>query len=78
MPQLSVNINNLPIIKCQCGCDVFLPAFKVRYASPLVTGQSSHTMVQVPAGYICTSCGLLNSLEAPIPTFGEADGANTH
>ncbi len=56
--QAHVNVGDLPILECNCGCIAMVPIFQVHFMSALIGGQAR--LVQVPLGYVCSACGVDN------------------
>lgn len=59
----TIQVNDLPQILCDCGEQVFAQAIVLRFASRLVSATGQPTVVQVPYGWVCTSCGMANNFE---------------
>lgn len=72
-----VTIKDLRDIACKCGGIIFSPAHTVKYASPLQTRNSTPTMVQLPMGFVCTSCGEVNNFEDPTGIIKEEEKPKT-
>ena len=55
--QIQVNAKDLPAVQCECGCDVFMQAQKVKKLSKMhpqnPTGQDSYLHIGV---YVCVDC----------------------
>ena len=56
----NVDLTALPQIECKCGGRMFSMGMELRYASRLVSNNGQPTVVQVPAGWICSTCGKAN------------------
>jgi len=73
--------NELKPIKCICGKSIFFPAVTAKFASRFQTDNGLPTLIQLPAGLICASCGKINKFDTtdipelqpstpPSPTIG--------
>lgn len=60
-----IGLNQLKKLKCECGSETFTPCAMAYLASPLQAVSGLPTLVQIPQGFICTSCGKLNAFENP-------------
>ena len=56
-------IQDLPVVRCSCGQDLFGEAFNLRRVSALQSPNGQPTLVKVPAGFLCLHCGLVNSFD---------------
>ena len=56
------NLNDVRDMDCECGGKIFLPAYRFKKISRLLTGQSKDSVMPIEL-YVCASCGkALNEL----------------
>lgn len=60
---MTVNVETLPIIECECGGTNFIPSMNLRFANRITSPTGKPHIVQVPNGWTCISCGGLNSFK---------------
>jgi len=65
--KLTVNVENLVKLNCKCGSDHFIDVIHVRFAPALVSPKGIPTFIRVPKGFLCGSCGEINSFEQKLP-----------
>ena len=70
-PGLKVDISQTTAVSCEkCKHDVFIPAFKMRKLSALLSPAGKETMVPVNV-FACAKCGHIN--EEFLPKLSEND-----
>jgi|TARA_B100000287_G_C19952942_1_gene511193 DNA-directed RNA polymerase subunit M/transcription elongation factor TFIIS len=70
-PGLKVDISQTTAVSCEkCKHDVFIPAFKMRKLSALLSPAGKETMVPVNV-FACAKCGHIN--EEFLPKLNEND-----
>ena len=70
-PGLKVDISQTTAVSCEkCKHDVFIPAFKMRKLSALLSPAGKETMVPVNV-FACAKCGNIN--EEFLPKLSEND-----
>lgn len=66
-----VRIDDLRKVACKCGKELFAQVFTIFFASPLQSVNGMPTIVQIPSGLICSTCGEINAFQGdfmPSPT----------
>ena len=59
-PQMKVDLSQSTAVTCEaCGHDVFIPAFKLRKLSALLSPHGKETMVPMQV-FACAKCGHIN------------------
>ena len=61
-PQMKVDINQTTAINCElksCNNDTFIPAFKMRKMSALLSPHGKETMIPMQV-FACAKCGHIN------------------
>jgi DNA-directed RNA polymerase subunit RPC12/RpoP len=53
---LNVSLNDARDLECECGSKVFMPGYRFKKFSRLLTGQPKDTVLPVEL-YLCTQCG---------------------
>ena len=53
---MGININDARDMDCECGNKVFMPGFRFKKLSRLVTGQAQDSIIPIEM-YLCTQCG---------------------
>ena len=53
---MGINISDARDMDCECGSKVFMPGFRFKKLSRLVTGQSQDSIIPIEL-YLCTQCG---------------------
>jgi len=66
---ITVNLNNIPNMKCYCTCDVFTKVFNLKYISPIIYGDPKGGSAFVFM-FRCSLCGQI------YPTATTADEVN--
>jgi len=61
-----IGLDQLKKLKCVCGNEVFIPCSGAYLASPLQSARGIPTLVQVPQGFVCSSCGKVNEYQQDI------------
>jgi len=56
-------IDALHEAKCVCGETNFVPVFKVRVANRFQSPSGQPMLMQIPNGFLCASCGLINNYD---------------
>jgi len=53
--QVSIDVNQLQNVKCECGCEIFVPAVKVKRISAIISpsGKEEKAAVQT---LVCIKC----------------------
>ena len=60
-PGLKVDISQTTAINCEsCGHDIFIPAFKMRKMSALLSPHGKETMIPMQV-FACAKCGHINN-----------------
>ena len=60
-PQMKVDLSQTTAVVCEaCGHDVFVPAFKMRKMSALLSPHGKETMIPMQV-FACAKCGHINS-----------------
>ena len=54
--QFNLSLNDTQEFACECGNDVFLPVFKFRLLSALISPNGKESMIPIQQ-FQCTSCG---------------------
>ena len=71
-PGLKVDLSQTTAVSCEaCGHDVFVPAFKMRKMSALLSPHGKETMIPMQV-FACAKCGNINSAFLP-KELDEAD-----
>ena len=64
-PGLSVDLSQTTPVACEeCGNDTFIPAFKMRKLSALLSPTGQPTMIPIQV-FACAKCGHINSAFQP-------------
>ena len=59
-PQMKVDLNQTTAVICEaCGHDIFIPAFKMRKMSALLSPTGQPTMIPMQV-FACAKCGHIN------------------
>ena len=59
-PQMNVDISQTVAVSCEaCKHDVFIPAFKMRKMSALLSPHGKETMIPMQV-FACAKCGYIN------------------
>ena len=59
-PQMKVDISQTTAVSCEeCNHDVFVPAFKMRRMSALLSPHGKETMIPMQV-FACAKCGHIN------------------
>ena len=58
-----VKWTDLADIACKCGKTQFTQSCGIKLASPLQSTKSIPTVVQLPVGFMCTSCNAVNDFD---------------
>ena len=58
-----IGLDQLHKLQCKCGNETFVPCSNAYLASPLQSKSGLPTLVQLPQGFVCTSCGAQNSFD---------------
>ena len=53
---MNFNLNDAREMLCECGNNTFMPGFRFRKVSRLLTGNSVDSVIPVQV-FLCTSCG---------------------
>jgi len=53
---LGMNLNDARDMECECGNKTFMPAFRFKKMSKLITGQAQDAIIPIEM-YLCTQCG---------------------
>lgn len=53
---LGVSLNDARDMNCDCGNNTFMPGFRFKKMSKLITGQSQDAIIPIEM-YLCTQCG---------------------
>jgi len=53
---MGINISDARDMDCECGGKVFMPGFRFKKLSRLVTGQAQDSIIPIEM-YLCTQCG---------------------
>ena len=70
-PQMQVDLSQTTAVKCEsCGHDIFIPAFKMRKMSALLSPHGKETMIPMQV-FACAKCGHIN--EEFLPKLNEND-----
>jgi hypothetical protein len=51
-----ITLNDARDMNCECGNNAFMPSFRFKKLSKLVTGQSQDSIIPIEL-YLCTQCG---------------------
>ena len=64
-PGLKVDLSQTTAVSCEsCGHDVFVPAFKMRRMSALLSPHGKETMIPMQV-FACAKCGHINKAFLP-------------
>lgn len=72
-----ISVNQLKKLYCKCGKEHFIQAVNVYYASPLQTQTGMPMLVQVPQGFVCTTCGSFNDFRKDDMEVAADDASQT-
>ena len=61
-----VRWSDLTDVTCQCGGNQFIAASAIKLASPLQSKKNMPTLVQLPVGFMCTSCNMVNNFDKAV------------
>ena len=64
-PGLNINLNDARDIVCECGNRIFMPGFRFKKVSRLLTGQPQDSILPIEL-FLCTACG--KPLQELLPT----------
>lgn len=53
---LGVSLNDARDMNCDCGNNTFMPGFRFKKMSKLITGQAQDAIIPIEM-YLCTQCG---------------------
>ena len=53
---LGMNLNDARNMDCECGNSTFMPGFRFKKMSKLITGQAQDAIIPIEV-YLCTQCG---------------------
>ena len=53
---LGMNLNDARNMDCECGNNTFMPGFRFKKMSKLITGQAQDAIIPIEM-YLCTQCG---------------------
>jgi len=53
---LGMNLNDARDMNCDCGNNTFMPGFRFKKMSKLITGQAQDAIIPIEM-YLCTQCG---------------------
>ena len=53
---LGMNLNDARNMDCECGNNTFMPGFRFKKMSKLITGQAQDAIIPIEV-YLCTQCG---------------------
>ncbi|MFM2395191.1 MAG: hypothetical protein RLZZ546_3174 [Bacteroidota bacterium] len=62
---LGMNLNDARNMDCECGNNTFMPGFRFKKMSKLITGQAQDAIIPIEV-YLCTQCG--KALQELLPT----------
>ncbi len=62
---LGMNLNDARNMDCECGNNTFMPGFRCKKMSKLITGQAQDAIIPIEV-YLCTQCG--KALQELLPT----------
>ena len=62
---MGINLTDARDMDCECGNKIFMPGFRFKKLSRLVTGQAQDSIIPIEV-YLCTSCG--KALQELLPT----------
>ena len=64
-PGLTVNMSQTTAVTCEsCKHDIFIPAFKIRKMSALLSPHGKETMIPMQV-FACAKCGYINDVFLP-------------
>ena len=70
-PQMKVDISQTTAVSCEeCNHDVFVPAFKMRRMSALLSPTGQEARIPIPM-FACEKCGHINKCFLPKEDFGD-------
>ncbi len=55
-PPVNLNLNDARDIACECGNRIFMPGFRFKKVSRLLTGQAQDSILPIEL-FLCTACG---------------------
>ena len=58
-----IGLDQLKKLTCVCGHDTFIACSHAYYASPLQSVNGLPTLVNLPQGFVCSSCGKQNEFD---------------
>ena len=53
---IGMNLNDARDMNCDCGNNTFMPGFRFKKMSKLITGQAQDAIIPIEM-YLCTQCG---------------------
>jgi len=53
---MGVNLNDARDMDCECGNKTFMPGYRFKKLSKIMTGQPQDTIIPIEM-YLCTQCG---------------------
>ena len=53
---MGMNLNDARDMNCDCGNNTFMPGFRFKKMSKLITGQAQDAIIPIEM-YLCTQCG---------------------
>jgi hypothetical protein len=53
---MGMNLNDARDMNCECGNNTFMPGFRFKKMSKLITGQAQDAIIPIEM-YLCTQCG---------------------
>jgi hypothetical protein len=53
---MGMNLNDARDMNCECGNNAFMPGFRFKKMSKLITGQAQDAIIPIEM-YLCTQCG---------------------
>jgi hypothetical protein len=62
---IGMNLNDARNMDCECGNNTFMPGFRFKKMSKLITGQAQDAIIPIEV-YLCTQCG--KALQELLPT----------
>ena len=54
---MGVNLNDARDMDCECGNKTFMPGYRFKKLSKIMTGQPQDTIIPIEM-YLCTACGV--------------------
>ena len=71
-PGLTVNMSQTTAVTCEsCKHDIFIPAFKIRKMSALLSPHGKETMIPMQV-FACAKCGHINDAFLPKETKNDS------